>query len=153
MTWIQPVNSSDPLWTFFKSPFTFSLKFESILTSFIFLHFVLWLRPFWCPAEVFPSAVFCCTQAAVWLSHSIVICQSTLTSNRNCLFLRHREHTAVTDYFNKDAAEGDYTGTNWVFHTAIFLIMPICSHNSKLLSWFQSALGGSIAVVKGFVQG
>lgn len=59
----------------------------------------------------------------------------------------------MTEYFNIDAAEGDYTSTNWVFHAAIFLIMPICSHNSKLLSWFQSALGGSVDVEKGFVPG
>lgn len=58
----------------------------------------------------------------------------------------------MTEYFNKDVAEGDYTSTNWVLHTAIFLIMPICSHNSKLLAWFQSALGGNVAVVKDFLQ-
>lgn len=59
----------------------------------------------------------------------------------------------MTEYFNKDAAEGNFTSTNCVFYTVIFLIMPICRHNGKLLSWFQSGLGGSVAVVKGFVQG
>lgn len=64
-------------------------------------------------------------------------------------FLRHQERTTATEYLNKDAADGDYTSTNWVLHTAIFPILPNCSPNSRPLSWSQRALGGGVAVVKG----
>lgn len=44
----------------------------------------------------------------------------------------------MTEYFNKDAAEGDYTGTNWGFHTAIFFYD---AHLHKQLQAFVLVFG------------
>lgn len=58
----------------------------------------------------------------------------------------------MTEYFNKDAAEGDYTGTNRVFHTGVFLLCPSSVTKASFCPGFRVPLGGSIAGGKSSVS-